>query len=102
MLFRSNMISRWMDDSVLSAVQKLLPIAEDCGLTMGQLSLAWVLQNENVSSAIVGATKPRQLKENVKAAGVKLDSAILNAIDQAIGAVAEKDPSKSVSPKPRA
>ena len=98
----ANMISRWMDDSVLSAVQKLLPIAKDCGLTMGQLSLAWVLQNENVSSAIVGATKPAQLKENVKAAGVKLDSATLKAIDKAIGAVAEKDPSKTVSPKPRA
>jgi aryl-alcohol dehydrogenase-like predicted oxidoreductase len=71
-------------------------------LTPAQLALAWVLQNQNVSSAIIGATKPSQIKENVKAAGVKLDKQILAEIDAAIGSVVEKDPAKTVSPTPRA
>jgi len=55
-----------------------------------------------VSSAIIGATKPSQIKENVKAAGVKLDKTIMDEIDQALGSVVEKDPAKTISPKPRA
>ena len=96
------MISRWMRDDVLSAVQKLKPIAESVDLTMSQLALAWVLQNDNISSAIMGATKPSQIKDNVKAAGVKLPLDVMTKIDQAIGAVAERDPKKNVSPNPRA
>ena len=95
------MISRWMRDDVLTAVQKLKPIAESVDLTMSQLALAWVLQNDNVSSAIMGATKPSQIKDNVKAAGVKLPIDVMTKIDHAIGAVAERDPKKNVSPNPR-
>jgi aryl-alcohol dehydrogenase-like predicted oxidoreductase len=96
------MISKWMKDDVLTAVQKLKPIADKAGLTMSQLSVAWVLQNPNVSSAIVGATKPSQVKENVKAAGIKLDADTMKAIDSALGNLPEKDPAQNISPNPRA
>ena len=95
-------ISRWMSDEVLTAVQKLKPIAEDAGLTIGQLAIAWVLANDNVSSAIMGATKPSQVKENVKASGVKLSAEQLTAIDKALGNLPEIDPAKNQSPNPRA
>lgn len=98
----ANMISRWMRDEVLIAVQNLKPIADANGLTLAQLAVAWVLQNPNVSSAIIGATKPSQIKENVKASGVKLDASTMKQIDQALGALPEKDPTKTVSPNPRA
>ena len=91
-----------MKDDVLEAVQRLKPIADEAGLTIGQLSIAWVLSNDNVSSAIMGATKPAQVKENVKAAGVKLTADQLKAIDKALGKLPETDPSKTVSPNPRA
>ena len=95
------MISRWMKDDVLEAVQLLKPIAESVDLSMSQLALAWVLQNPSVSSAIMGATKPAQIKDNVKASGVKLPVEVMKAIDGAIGKVAERDPKKNVSPNPR-
>jgi aryl-alcohol dehydrogenase-like predicted oxidoreductase len=95
-------ISRWMRDEVLEAVQRLKPIADEAGLTIGQLSLAWVLANSNVSSAIIGATKPKQIKENVKASGVKLSAEQLKAIDSALGNLPEMDPAKTESPNPRA
>ena len=98
----ANMINGWLRDDVLTAVQKLKPIAEREGLTMGQLSIAWVLQNPNVSSAIIGATKPAQIKENVKASGVKLSAQTMSDIDKALSGVIERDPSKTKSPKPRA
>jgi aryl-alcohol dehydrogenase-like predicted oxidoreductase len=95
------MISRWMKDDVLEAVQLLKPIAASVDLSMSQLALAWVLQNPSVSSAIMGATKPAQIKDNVKASGVKLPAEVMKAIDGAIGKVAERDPKKNVSPNPR-
>lgn len=98
----ANMISRWMKDEVLEAVQNLKPIAEREGLTLAQLAVAWVLQNPNVSSAIIGASKPSQIKENVKASGIKLTAETMKDIDKALGALPEKDPSKTVSPQPRA
>ena len=98
----AGMISRWMRDDVLSAVAQLKPIAQSAGLTMSQLAVAWVLQNKNVSSAIVGATKPSQIKENVKASGVTLDAEIMKSIDQVLGTLPEKDPAQNVSPNPRA
>ncbi len=98
----ANMISRWMRDEVLSAVQNLKPIAEKNGLSLAQLAVAWVLQNPNVSSAIIGATKPAQIKENVKASGIKLDSDTMKEIDRVLGSLPERDPSKTVSPNPRA
>jgi len=98
----ANFISRWMTDEVLTAVQKLKPIAKGLDLSMSQLSLAWVLQNKNISSAIMGATKPGQVKENVKAAGVKLSADVMKAIDAALGQLPERDASKNESPNPRA
>ena len=98
----AGMISRWMRDEVLEAVQKLQPVADSVGLTMSQLAIAWVLQNDNVSSAIMGATKPSQVKENVKASGVKLDSSVMSAIDSALGTLPERDPKQNISPNPRA
>ena len=97
----AGMISRWMRDDVLEAVQKLAPIADSVGLSMSQLAIAWVLQNDNVSSAIMGATKPSQVKENVKAAGVKLDSSVMDAIDKALGSLPERDPKLTTSPQSR-
>lgn len=97
----ANMISGWMRDEVLTAVQKLKPVADANDLTMGQLAVAWVLQNPNVSSAIIGATKPAQIKENVKASGVKLSSETMSQIDKALNGVIERDPSKTQSPKQR-
>ena len=98
----ANMISRWLRDEVLETVQRLKPIAESVDLTLAQLAVAWVLQNPNVSSAIIGATKPSQIKENVKAAGVKLDKETMAAIDKVLGKLPETDPDKTTSPKPRA
>lgn len=97
----AGMISRWMKDEVLAAVQKLKPIAESVDLSMSQLAIAWVLQNDNVSSAIMGATKPSQVKENVKASGVKLDQSVMAAIDKALGKLPEMDPKQNISPNPR-
>jgi len=95
------MIERWMADDVLTAVQRLAPIAADLDLTMGQLSLAWVLANPNVSAAIIGASKPEQIHENVKASGVTLDPAVLTAIDEVLGDVIVRDPALTLSPNPR-
>jgi aryl-alcohol dehydrogenase-like predicted oxidoreductase len=94
-------IRRLLDDDVLTAVQRLRPVADEAGLTMAQLAIAWVLQNPNVSSAIVGATRPSQLEDNVKAAGVRLESDLLKAIDTALNGVVERDPAKTVSPATR-
>ena len=91
-----------MSEEVLTAVQKLRPIAENLDLSMSQLALAWVLQNTNVSSAIMGATKPSQVRENVKASGVKLNADVMKAIDSALGTLPERDPKKNESPNPRA
>ncbi|GAA0972061.1 aldo/keto reductase family protein [Acrocarpospora macrocephala] len=97
----SGFIGRMMGDEVLRRVQDLKPIAADHGLTMAQLAVAWVLQNPNVSSAIVGATKPEQVRDNVKASGVKLEADALKQIDDALGSVVERDPAKTVSPSRR-
>jgi aryl-alcohol dehydrogenase-like predicted oxidoreductase len=96
------MIKGWLREEVLEAVQNLKPIADQAGLTMSQLAIAWVLQNPNVSCAIMGATKPKQVKENVKAAGVKLEADVMKAIDTVLGNLPERDAAKTVSPNPRA
>jgi aryl-alcohol dehydrogenase-like predicted oxidoreductase len=96
-----DMISRWIQDDVLTAVQRLVPIAQAAGMSMAQLAIAWVLTNPNVASAIVGATRPDQLDDNVGALGKTLDAATMAAIDVALGGVVEHDPAKTVSPKSR-
>ncbi|TWP48896.1 aldo/keto reductase [Lentzea tibetensis] len=88
----SRMISRWMRDDVLTAVQGLKPLAAEAGLTMAQLAVAWVLQNPNVASAIIGASRPEQVRENVKAVGVKLDADLLKKIDEVLDGVVTDDP----------
>ncbi|MEV0820206.1 aldo/keto reductase family protein [Nonomuraea rubra] len=97
----SAMIARFMNDDVLTRVQELKPIAADLGLSMAQLAIAWVLQNPNVSSAIIGASRPEQVRDNVKAAGVKLEADVLKRIDDVLGSVVERDPSKTQSPPSR-
>ncbi|PZE82457.1 aldo/keto reductase family protein [Curtobacterium sp. MCBD17_032] len=97
----ADMIKRFMRDEVLEAVQRLQPVADQAGLTLAQLAIAWTLQNENVASAIVGASRPEQVTDNVKAAGVTLDADALAAIDDALGDIPERDASKNVSPAQR-
>jgi len=72
----SGAIQRWMEPPVLEAVQKLKPLAEQAGCTLGQFALAWVLREPNVASAIVGASRPAQLDENAAAADLVIDPAL--------------------------
>ncbi|GIE30208.1 aldo/keto reductase [Actinoplanes italicus] len=94
-------IARWMEDDVLNAVARLEPLAAEAGLTMAQLAVAWVLQNRNVSAAIIGASRPEQVRDNVKASGVKLDDGLLKAIDEIVEPVVTRDPSLTSSPAER-
>jgi aryl-alcohol dehydrogenase-like predicted oxidoreductase len=94
-------IQRWMDDDTLTRVQALAPIAADLGLTMAQLAVAWVLQNGNVASAIIGASRPEQVSDNVHASGVRLEPDVLKRIDEALGDKVERDPAKTQSPPRR-
>jgi len=80
-------IDRYLRDDVLAAVDRLRPLADGLGITLGQLALAWVLRESNVSSAIVGATRPEQVEENAAASGIELDEATLRAIDDAVADV---------------
>ena len=80
-------MGRFRSDEVLEAVQRLRPLADDLGLSMAQLALAWVLQEPNVASAIVGATRPEQVGDNAAAAGVPLDQATMAAVDRALEGV---------------
>jgi len=97
----SQFIARLMTEDVLTRVQKLKPVAREAGLSMAQLAVAWVLQNPNVSSAIVGASRPEQVHDNVKASGVKLDPAVMKKIDDVLGDVVVRDPKLTVSPSKR-
>lgn len=95
-------VERWIgNEALLTAVQGLAPIAADHGLTMAQLALAWVLQNDNVSSAIMGATRPEQVRDNVKASGVKLEADVMAAIDAVLEGFIISDPELTVAPNPR-
>jgi aryl-alcohol dehydrogenase-like predicted oxidoreductase len=97
----ADMISRWLNDDVLGRVQQLQPVADEAGLSLAQLAVAWVLQNPNVSSAIIGASRPEQVTENVKAAGVRLEDEALKRIDDILDSVVERDPGKTRSPRTR-
>jgi aryl-alcohol dehydrogenase-like predicted oxidoreductase len=88
----AGMIKRYMNDETLSRVQALKPVAADLGLSMAQLAVAWVLQNRNVSAALVGASRPEQVGENVKAAGVTIPDDAMKRIDEALGDVVTRDP----------
>jgi len=80
-------MSRFMRDDVLEAVQNLRPVADDLGLTMPQLALAWVLREPGVSSAIVGASRPEQVDDNVAASGIELGDDVLQRIDEVLSGV---------------
>ncbi|KAA1425198.1 aldo/keto reductase [Mumia zhuanghuii] len=97
----ADMVSRFMDDDLLGRVQKLQPIADDAGLSMAQLAVAWVLQNPNVASAIIGASRPEQVTDNVKAAGVTLDAEVLASIDDVLGDVVVRDPAMTARNAPK-
>jgi aryl-alcohol dehydrogenase-like predicted oxidoreductase len=97
----SGFISSFLTDGLLTRVQQLQPVAAQAGLTLAQLAVAWVLQNPNVSAAIIGATRPEQVRENVKAAGVKLDAEILRQIDEVLGEHVVTDPVHTASPRRR-
>jgi aryl-alcohol dehydrogenase-like predicted oxidoreductase len=96
----ADMISRFLNDDVLTRVQALKPIADELELTMAQLAVAWVLQNDNVSAALVGASRPEQVAENVKAAGVTIPDEALKRIDDALGDVVVRDPAKTAENSP--
>jgi aryl-alcohol dehydrogenase-like predicted oxidoreductase len=97
----ATMISRFMKDEVLERVQALTPLADEAGLSMAQLAVAWVLQNRNVSAAIVGASRPEQVGENVKAAGVTLEPELMERIDEVLATVVERDPGKTAENAPK-
>jgi aryl-alcohol dehydrogenase-like predicted oxidoreductase len=99
----ANMIKRFMRDDVLERVQALKPIAAELDLSMAQLAVAWVLQNENVASAIIGASRPEQVHDNAGAAGVTIPAELMSRMDEALGDVVEHDPerTKDSSPKQR-
>jgi aryl-alcohol dehydrogenase-like predicted oxidoreductase len=91
----SQFLRRMLTDDVLTAVAQLAPLAADAGLSLAQLSLAWVLQRPGVSAAIIGATRPEQVAENVKAVGVRLDEDLMRRIDNVLDPVVERDPAKT-------
>ncbi len=97
----SSFVERWLREEVLRTVQALEGIALDAGLSRAQLAVAWTLQNPNVASAIIGASRPEQVEENVKAVGVRLEPELLGHIDEALGDLVERDPARTVSPEQR-
>jgi aryl-alcohol dehydrogenase-like predicted oxidoreductase len=76
-------------------------VADEAGLTLAQLAVAWTLQNPNVSAAIVGATRPEQVRDNAGAAGVRLDEGLMRRIDDILGPEIVTDPSRTASPAGR-
>ena len=97
----ADMIERFLNDETLKAVQDLQPIADDLGITMAQLAVAWVLANDNVAGAIVGASRPEQVESNAGASGVTLTDDVVAAVEKALGDLPETDPAKTQSPRTR-
>jgi aryl-alcohol dehydrogenase-like predicted oxidoreductase len=97
----SRFIERHLREPLLTAVQGLRPLADEAGLSLAQLAVAWVLQNPAVSAAIVGATRPEQVAENCKASGVRLDADLMRRIDEVLGDEVERDSARTASPPAR-
>jgi aryl-alcohol dehydrogenase-like predicted oxidoreductase len=97
----SGFVSRYLTDELLTRVQLLMPVAEQAGLTLAQLAVAWTLQNPAVSAAIIGATRPDQVTENVRASGIRLDPEVLKQIDAILGDQIVSDPAYTTSPRTR-
>jgi aryl-alcohol dehydrogenase-like predicted oxidoreductase len=95
------MMGKYLSDDVLTRVQLLAPLAEKLELTMAQFALAWVLQNDNVASAIVGATRPDQITSNIQAVGVEIPAEIMQQVSEILSPVAVFDPSETKSPEAR-
>lgn len=85
-------MERWLSEDVLTRIQALQHIAAEASMTLPQLAIAWVLQNDNVAAAIVGASTPAQVEENARAAGIRLDKMLIDEVDAVLGPVAERDP----------
>ena len=96
-------IGRFMKDDVLERVQRLQPVADELSLSLAQLAVAWVLQNDNVATAIIGASRPEQVHENVAAADVVIPRELMDRIDDILGDSIERDPrlTEQSSPKER-
>ncbi len=92
--------NRWMRDDVLTRVQQLRPVADELSLTMAQLAIAWVLQNDNVAAAIIGASRPEQVQQNVGASGVVIPDELMRRIDDVLGNVVERDPRRTDAESP--
>ena len=97
----ANFIRNYLTEPILSRVQQLRPVAEQAGLSLAQLGIAWTLQNPGVSAAIVGATRPEQVRENVRAAGVRLGQDVMRRIDDVLGPEIVTDPAMTASPRSR-
>ncbi|WP_062464480.1 aldo/keto reductase family protein [Demequina soli] len=97
----ANFIQRFMRDDILTRVQGLQVIADELGLTMAQLAIAWVLQNSNVAAAIIGASRPEQIVDNAKASGVEIPAELMTRIDEVLGDIVERDASKTTEAGPR-
>jgi voltage-dependent potassium channel beta subunit len=97
----SSFVSRYLTDEILGRVQLLKPVAEQAGLTLAQLAVAWTLRNPAVSAAIIGATRPEQVHENAKASGVRLDPEVLRQIDDILAGQIVTDPAYTASPRQR-
>ena len=97
----SGIIEKFMSETTLTRVQGLKPLADELGITMAQFAIAWVLQNKNVAAAIVGASKPEQITSNLAASGVVIPAEIMAKVDQVLGDVIERDPTKTKSPEGR-
>ncbi len=98
----ASFIQRFLkDDEVVRRVQGLRPIADELGLTMAQLAVAWVLQNDNVAAALIGASRPEQIGENVKASGVVIPAELLTRIDEVLGDRVVSDPALTYEGQPK-
>ncbi|MBW4042227.1 MAG: aldo/keto reductase, partial [Acidobacteria bacterium] len=97
----ANFIKRWLQDDVLQRVQDLKPIAAELDLSLAQLAVAWVLQNDNVATAIIGASRPEQVTENAKAAGVVIPAELMARIDEVLGDAVERDTSITATRSPQ-
>ena len=95
------MMGKYLSDDVLTRVQLLAPLAKELELTMAQFALAWVLQNDNVASAIVGATRPDQITSNIEAVGVEIPAEIMQKVSEILSPVAIFDASETKSPEAR-
>ncbi len=97
----SSIVEKFMGEATLTAVQNLRPLSDGLGLTMAQFALAWVLQNKAVSAAIVGASRPEQMKDNLGASGVEIPADVMAKVDEVLDGLYMTDPSLTKSPSER-